>query len=219
MRTPTGPQRLSSVGLLLIAALVVTLSGCGGRGGGGGGGGDAASTTTTTDTTSTTSTDQPATDDAPVSDSSPKEPSSKLPDPCKLVSLEIASEILGSQSAAPEPGGVTATGNTTSCSWQSQESKDKPTLDNVGHVLTLSVFGSPSPSMTTKDLYDSIKSSGDGVTPAEVTGCTDAFWSGGMLNALKDDVYISATAGLADESPAAKAGASKLIEAACASLG
>jgi len=213
MRTPTRHQLLGLLGLLTIAALVVGLSGCANDDR------DAASNTTKTGAAASKAGDDPATTAAQADSSTPATSSSKLPDPCTLVSLEIASEILGGQSAAPEPGGTTATGNTAACSWQTQESKDNPTLDNAGHVLTLSVFGAPNPSMTTKQLFESTKSVGDGTTPADVDGCDDAFWSGGMLSALKGDIYVSGTAGLADESAAAKTGASKLVAAACASLG
>lgn len=236
MRTPTHNQLLRPLGLLTVAALVIGLSGCGNDGGdhasdtttttttagataGGEGGGSASSTTTIGTEASTDVDDQAATtagqtDGATATNSSPR-----LPDPCTLVPLDVASQILGGQSAPPESGGTTATGNTAACSWQTQESKDHPTLDNAGHVLTLTVFGSPNPSMTARDWFESTKSVGVGITPAQIDGCEDAFWTGGMLSALKGDFYIAGTAGLADESPEAKAGASTLIEAACASLG
>lgn len=212
MRTPTRPQVHGVAVMLTITALVAGLSGCGD------GGGDAASSATKSGAGASTAVDSPAATNAQGDSSIPTKSNSTLPDPCSLVSLEVASEILGGQSAPPEPSGTTATGNTAACSWQTQESKDNPTLDNAGHVLTLSVFGAPNGSMTTKQLFESTKSVGTGITPADIDGCDEAFWTGGMLSALKGDAYLAGTAGLADESAAAKAGASKLIAAACASL-
>lgn len=141
--------------------------------------------------------------------------SGKLPDPCDLVPIEMASQILGGESAEPDASSEDVGMATMACTWQTQDGIDNPTLDGAGHILTLTVISAPE-SMSMDEFWEASKAESD--EDAEVAGCDDAFWIGGLLSALRNGVYLTGTAGLADDSPAAKASATSLLETACASL-
>lgn len=138
-----------------------------------------------------------------------------LPNPCDLVPIEKASEILGGESA--EPDDTTSELGTTAkaCSWQTQASVDNPTLDGAGHILMLQAISAPE-TMSMEELWKTSKAAGD--EDADIDGCDEAFWLGGMLSAYKDGVYLTGTAGLADDSPAAKESVTDLVSTACSNL-
>ena len=147
------------------------------------------------------------------SDSGSEEAAGDLPDPCDLVPIEKASEILGGESAEPESTSSDVGVATRTCTWQTQEGKDNPTLDGAGHILTLNVT-SPPESMSMGDFWDSSKEAAD--DEASVPDCSSAFWMGGLLSALSDGVYLTGSAGLADTSEDAKASVTNLVSTACA---
>lgn len=140
--------------------------------------------------------------------------STDAPNPCELVSIEKASEILGGDAADPVFTGNDTGSGSTSCAWQTQAGKDDPTIDGAGHILTLNVT-TPPESMSMDEFWATTKGAGGKATT--VDGCDEAFWIGGILNALKGDVYLTGSAGLADDSPDAKASTEDLVAAACAS--
>lgn len=135
-----------------------------------------------------------------------------LPDPCDLVPIEKASEILGGESAQPESTSSDVGVASRSCTWQTQEGKDNPTLDGAGHILTLNVTEPPE-SMSMSDFWDAGKSAAD--EEASVPDCSSAFWMGGLLSGLSNGVYITGSAGLADTSEDAKASVTNLVSTAC----
>lgn len=135
-----------------------------------------------------------------------------FPDPCDLVPIEKASEILGGESADPVATDAEVGTGSKSCAWQTQAGKDDPTLDGAGHILTLSVT-SPPETMSMDDFWTTTK--GANSDTAEIAGCDEAFWNGSLLNARKDGVYLTGAAG---QDPDAKASAEDLVTVACASI-
>jgi hypothetical protein len=140
---------------------------------------------------------------------------SDLPDPCELVTLDKASEILGGESAPADDMDSDPSTGLRACTWQTKASKDDPTLDGAGHVLTLTVL-SPMGGMSAQEFFDSAKEASTG--SADVDGCDDAYWVGGQLSAIKGKVLLGAAAGLADDSEDAKASTTDLMAAACGAL-
>ncbi|WP_421120551.1 hypothetical protein ACE2AJ_04355 [Aquihabitans daechungensis] len=138
-----------------------------------------------------------------------------FPDPCELVPIETASEILGGESAPPDDMDSDASTGLRSCSWQTQASIDEPTLDGAGHVLTLTVM-EPMGGMSADDFFATSKEAA--TDEADVEGCDDAYWMGGQLSAIKGDLLLGGAAGLADDSADAKESATELVAAACGSL-
>jgi len=141
--------------------------------------------------------------------------SGDLPDPCQLVTLDQASEILGGESAPADDMDSDPSTGLRACSWQTQAGIDDPTLDGAGHVLTLTVL-SPMGGMSSEEFFAASKESA--TDEAEVDGCDEAYWQGGQLAVIKGEVILSGAAGLADVSEDAKASTIDLVEAACASL-
>jgi hypothetical protein len=142
------------------------------------------------------------------------------PGPCDLVPIEKASEILGGESG--EPDDSSSSGSNKACTWQTQASIDNPTIDGAGHILTLQVVAPPE-TMSLDDFWKAGKEQADKMAAdkdatADVEGCDDAYWLGGLLSARKDGVYLTGSAGLADDSPAAKAATTALVSTACGSI-
>jgi len=149
------------------------------------------------------------------SDDGGDEAAGDLPDPCSLVPIETASELLGGESAEPDSTSNDIGTTSRSCSWQTQDSIDNPTLDGAGHILSLTLI-SPVGDYSTEEFFDL---SEEGATDeADVDGCAKAFWTGGMLSAYQKGVYLTGSAGLADTSPDAKEATTKLVAAACAGV-
>ncbi|MCU1370444.1 MAG: hypothetical protein JWO77_1638 [Ilumatobacteraceae bacterium] len=189
----------------VAVALLVGAAGCGG------GSSDSSSssdggTKTSQDSGDKTSKSGGSSDDAG---------SGELPNPCDLVPIEKASEILGGESAEPEAESGTGGLASKSCSWQTQASIDDPTLDGAGHVLLLQTI-SPPETMEMDDFWKA--SAGAADESADIDGCDEAFWLGGLLSALKDGVYLTASAGLADSSEDAKASVTDLVSTACGNI-
>jgi hypothetical protein len=192
------------VGAVLAGLVLLPLAGCGGSSGDGAAkGGDK-----TTDSSGSSSSSGGSSD---ATDSSG---AGELPDPCSLVSLDKASEILGEQAAKPTSNSNDVGTASRSCSWSTQASEDSPSLDNAGHILTLTLMAPPG-AMSMDKYFDSVEATA-GVTSADV--CDRGYWMGGSLTGAKGDLLVSGSAGLADTSPDAKAAAQTLVETACASL-
>jgi hypothetical protein len=138
-----------------------------------------------------------------------------LPDPCKLIPLAKASELLGGESAPADDMDSDPSTGLRSCSWQTQASLDEPTLDGAGHILTLTVIA-PMGGMSARKFFDQSKEAA--TSTADVDGCDGAYWVKGQLSAIKDDVLLSGAAGLADDSEDAKTATTELMATACASL-
>lgn len=177
----------------LSALLLVGTAGCGGGGSDAGG------------------SEAPATTRASTGGSEKK----SLPDPCKLIPLAKASELLGGESAPADDMDSDPSTGLRSCSWQTQASIDEPTLDGAGHILTLTVMA-PMGGMTAQEFFDQSKEAATG--SADVEGCDDAYWVKGQLSAIQGDVLLSGAAGLADDSADAKTATTELMATACASL-
>ncbi len=80
------------------------------------------------------------------------------------------------------------------------------------------VMGSPNPSaMSPAQLFESQATSKEIPVKSENV-CEKGFWLNGSINALQGDVYLTASAGLADDSPKAKAASLALVKIACTSL-
>jgi hypothetical protein len=188
----------------LAAMLLVGAAGCGGGSSDSSSGSDGA-----TKTTKATGTDS-GTDSGGEA-----EGSGDLPNPCDLVPLDKASEILGGEAATPEAQSSDVGVGSKSCSWQLQASLDNPTLDGAGHILTLNVT-SPPETMSMDDFWKASKGQAD--EELDIDGCDEGFSFSGMVNGLKDGVYLTATAGLADTSPAAQESATDLVSTACSNL-
>jgi hypothetical protein len=203
-----GRRGQAIVAAAVAALLLVGATGCGGSSSDGASGSDGSTKTTQGDSGSDKGSDS-------GSDSGSDQGSGDLPNPCDLVPIEKASEILGGESAEPEAASSDIGVGTKSCSWQTQEGKDNPTLDGAGHILTLNVF-SPPETMSMDDFWKAAKAGSD--ESVDLDGCDEAFYASGILSALKDGVYLSGTAGLASTSPEAKSSAEDLVSAACSNV-
>jgi hypothetical protein len=184
----------------VAAVLVIGVAGCGGSSGGSEG---------ASKTTQSSGSDKGG-------DSGDKA-KSDLPDPCDLVPLDKASEILGGEAAKPESTASDAGVSTRTCVWQTQEGKDNPTLDGAGHILTLNVTAPPD-GMSMSDFWDASKTA-DEAEETAVADCSSGFWLGGMLSATTDGVYLTGSAGLADDSEDAKQSTMQLVSTACGNIG
>jgi len=191
----------------MAALLLVGAAGCGG--------GSSDSSSSSDGSTKTTQGSGSGTSSNSGSDSGDKGGSGNLPDPCDLVPIEKASEILGGEAAKPNANSSDVGLSSKSCSWQTQASIDNPTLDGAGHVLTLNVM-SPPETMSMDAFWKASKGGAD--AKADIDGCDEAFWLGGLLSALKDGVYLTGSAGLADDSADAKQSATDLVSTACSSI-
>lgn len=190
------PRRSRAVAAAALAALLlVGTTACGG----GSGGSDGTKTTEASGS----------------SGGSGGEKKSDLPDPCELVPLEKASELLGGESAPADDMDSDPSTGLRTCSWQTQASIDEPTLDGAGHILTLTVMD-PMGGMSAEEFFDSAKEAATGTS--DVDGCDGAYWVEGQLNAIKGDVLLSGAAGLADDSAAAKEATTELLATACDAL-
>lgn len=201
MATHVHPTAKGTTPRLLLAAALgasLLLAGCGGS--------SSSGENAKADTAATAS-------NAP-SDSSPSNDkgSGALPDPCSLVPIAVAEKILGGPAAPPEAD--TGSSGAPACSWHLKQDPNSTDLSAAGHVLTLTLLKSPSPSMSNEQFFDAAAKAKTG--DADV--CDKAFWMNGILNAYKNGVYLSATAGLASDSPEAKQAATDLITEACKSL-
>lgn len=194
----------------LAAMLLVGAAGCGGGSSDSSGGSDGG-----TKTTKATDADSGSGSSGEAEGSGETEGSGDLPNPCDLVPLDKASEILGGEAAAPEALSSDVGVGSKSCSWQLQASLDNPTLDGAGHILTLNVT-SPPETMSMDDFWKASKDQAD--EELDIDGCDEGFAFSGMVNGLKDGVYLTATAGLADTSPAAMESATDLVSTACSNL-
>lgn len=199
----TRRRRAQAMAAAAVAALLlVGIAGCGGSSSDGGSDGAAATT-------------QADGGDSGGDGGDQGEASGELPNPCDLVPIETASEILGGEAAAPEAESSDVGVASASCTWQTQDGKDNPTLDGAGHILTLQAIDAPE-TMDMNEFWSASKGAGD--EDADVEGCDEAFWMGGLLSALKDGVYLTGSAGLADDSPDAKASTEQLVSTACANV-
>jgi hypothetical protein len=194
--------------MAVAALLLVGAAGCGGSSDAGGGSDGSAKTTQGSNSDKGGGTDESGDDG--------EQAKKDLPDPCDLVPIEKASEILGGESAQPESTASDAGLSMRTCVWQTQEGKDNPTLDGAGHILTLNVM-SPPEGMSMSDYWDAGKTS-DGAEETAVTDCSAGFWLGGMLSATTDGVYLTGSAGLNDSSEDAKQSVMQLVSTACGSL-
>ena len=192
-------RRVRTIGAAVLAGLLlVGAAGCGGSSDSGGSGGAAKTT-------------QPSGTDSSGGDSGGSS-GGDLPDPCELVPIEKASEILGGEAAEPESTSSDVGVASRTCTWQTQEGKDNPTLDGAGHILTLNVTAPPE-SMSMVDFWEASKDAAD--EEAGIPDCSSAFWMGGLLSALSNGVYLTGSAGLADDSEDAKASVTNLVSTAC----
>jgi hypothetical protein len=186
------------IGTLAIALLVLAAA-CGSSGG--------------SDSSKSSSSGSKSSDTS--GDSSSGGGNSDLRDPCTLITQAKASEILGGKAAAPE-GHTNDTGAPSrSCSWQTQDAKDNPSLDTAGHILTLTVFGPPSEAMTTEQFFESAKLGAS----SKGTVCEKSFYQGGILNGFQSDVFVSGSAGLNSTTPEAKKAVTDLVGSACETIG
>lgn len=194
-------QVMRTVGLVTLAIVaVVAIGGCGGS-------------STKADTSGNSATTAQNGDDAST------KTDTKTVDPCSLVSNAQVEKIFGEPVAKPELKTVKmGNGESKSCIWQAQQTIDNPSIDNASRMLQLMVMGSPNPSaMSPAQYFESMAGSKEISTkPQQV--CDKGFWLNGSINALQGDVYLTASAGLADDSPKANAASLALVKIACAAL-
>ena len=189
----------------IAALLLVGATGCGGGDSDGGSDGGSKSEQSSGGSGDDSSSDDDGTEAA-----------KDMPDPCTLVPEETASELLGGETAEPESTSSDIGTESRTCTWQTQDSIDNPTLDGAGHMLTLTLIEPPGEDMSMDDFFDASAEVAD--EPGDVDACEKSYWMSGMLSALQDGVYLTGSAGLADDSPEAKEAATKLVTAACESL-